>query len=136
MSHHPPPDEPPFGGFETPAPPEELRGQGLALAREALVRETPRDVWTRIWESRPLRIAWAAAATLLVAANLVVGTRRPPAPAVSRSGAAAEREAARELSAFVALPPIDETVKPLVGRAAADAASPERRPANPGGGLS
>jgi hypothetical protein len=137
MSHDPPPDEFPFAGLAPPGPPTELREKVLALAREALAQEAVLDVWTRIRESRPLRIAWTAAAALLVMANVGLSVRRPSAGAVvSRPGAEAEREAAREFAALVALPPIDETVQPLVGRAAAAASFPERRPAIRRGGQS
>lgn len=141
MSHDRPPDDFPFSGLAPPDPPAELRGRVLALAREALAEPAAPDVWTRIWESRPLRIAWAVAAALLVLANVGVSVRRPSSAAVvsrsaARTGTEAEKQATRELSALVALPPIDETVQPLLGRAAEDASSPERKPATPRGGLS
>jgi len=132
-------DDFPFAGLTPPGPPAELREKVLVLAREALVQEAVRDVWTRIWESRPLRLAWVAAAALLVIANISISMRRPPGGAVvPRTGARAEteREAARELAALIALPPIDEAVQPLAGRASADAPSPERKPARRRGGLS
>ena len=131
-----PPDDVPFSGLEASAPPSELREKVLALAREALAEEAVRDVWTQIWESRPLRLAWAVAASFLVIANIRLEPVRPPGAAVLRPGVQAAREAARELSAFVALPPIDETVRPLAGRTAADASSPERKPSTPRGGMS
>jgi hypothetical protein len=141
MSHDPPPDEFPFAGLTPPDPPAEMREKVLAVARRALAREAVPDVWTRIWESRPLRIAWAVAAVLLVIANVGISMRRPSGRAVvsrteARTGAEAEREAARELAAVVALPPIDESVQPLAGRGSADALAPERNPSVPRGGLS
>ncbi len=121
MSHDRPPGEPLFEGLAPPGPPEDLRGKALALAREALEQEAVRDVWTRIWESRSLRLAWAVAAALLVLANVGWSVRRPTAlEAASRTGSGAEREAARELVTVVAVAPIDENVQPLVGRAEAD----------------
>lgn len=141
MSHDRQPDEFPFAGLTPPGPPAELREMALALAREAFARESTRDVWTRIWESRPLRLAWAAAAALLVMANVGISVSRPPGGAVvsrtgARAGSEAEREAARELAALVALPPIDETVQPLAGRVSADASTYSKKPATPRGGLS
>lgn len=137
MSHDPLPGEFPLGGLASPGPPAELRERVLARAREALAQEAVPDVWTRIWESRPLRIAWAAAASLLVVANFAVSARRPPAGmAASRTGAEAEKAAARELANLLALPPIDEAVQPLVGRAAAGGSSPEKNSAMSRGGLS
>ncbi len=141
MSHDPLPDEFPFTGLAPPGPPAEMREKVLAVAREALAREAVPDVWTRIWESRPLRLAWAAAAALLVMANVGISMRRPPGGVVvsrteASTGAEAEREAARELAALVALPPIDETVQPLAGRASAVASPAESKPATRRGGLS
>ena len=136
MSHDRPPDEFAFAGLTAPDPPAELREKVLAVAREAFSQEAVRDVWTRIWENRSLRLAWAVAASLLVIANVSIGVRRPPGGVVSRTGADAEKEAARELAAVIALPRIDETVQPLAGRALSDASSRHRGPAKPGGGLS
>jgi hypothetical protein len=139
MSHDPPPDEFPFAGLSPPGPPAEMREKVLAVAREALAREAVPDVWTRIWESRSLRLAWAAAAALLLMANVGISVSRLPRGAVvSRTGAGAEaeREAARELAILLALPPIDEAVQPLAGRGSADASAPVRKPATPIGGLS
>lgn len=137
MRNDRPPGDFPISGLEPPGPPAELRGKVLALAREALAEEAVRDVWTRIWGSRSLRLAWVAAASLLLLGNVAVSARRPPGgAAVSRTGAEAEREAARELAALVALPPIDEAVQPLAGRVAAGGSSPERKPVTPRGGLS
>ncbi|HQR66777.1 MAG TPA: hypothetical protein PLB02_05235, partial [Thermoanaerobaculia bacterium] len=63
MSDGRPPDPSPFSGLEASGPPPDLREKVLAVAREALAEEAGRDVWTRIWESRPLRVAWAAASS-------------------------------------------------------------------------
>src|SRR5262249_12643079 len=44
-----------------PTVPSELRDRTLAGARRALEQEgthSPVDVWTSLWESRPLRLAW------------------------------------------------------------------------------
>ncbi len=121
MTREGPAGEPPFEGLAPPGPPEGLRAQVLARAREALEQEAGRDVWTRIWESRSLRLAWAAAAALLVLANVGWSVRRPTAlEAASRTGSRAEREAARELVSVVSVSPLDEDVQPLVGRAAAE----------------
>jgi hypothetical protein len=141
MSHDRPPGEFPFAGLTSPGPPPELREKVLAPAREALAKEVVPDVWTRIWESRPLRLAWAVAAVLLVIANFGISVRRHSGGAVvsrfaAGTGAESEREAARELAALVALHPIDDTVQPLAGRGTVNASPPRRRPATPRGGLS
>jgi len=57
------------------APPPELRDLALARAERVLRHPAPRDGWRRLWESRPLRLAWSAAVVALIAANVAI--RRP-----------------------------------------------------------
>jgi len=59
-----------FQRFGPPAPPPQLRSRVLAAAREKKA-ETP-DLWSRIWNHRGLRLAWATAAVLLLAGHLLV----------------------------------------------------------------
>jgi len=133
MSQGPEKDDLPFSGLEPPAPPAALRGQVLKSTRDALAREVGRDVWTRIWESRPLRLAWAAATLLLVAAHLVVSARTPLAgrrEAALPSAPAADP--AGELSAVAGLSPLNENLLPrLEAPASAPAAEPGTAPAAP-----
>ena len=85
------------------APLPDLRERVLMAAAAALARE-PRGRWTRIWESRRLRISWAAAVALLAAANLLVPVRR------TRGGApvsAARMRPDRESGAALQVPKID-----------------------------
>ena len=67
-------------GLTPPAPDETIRERVLMPARLALEAPAPPDRWRRLWESRPLRLAWATAVLLLVAAHvLVVPKRAAPA---------------------------------------------------------
>ena len=79
----------PFRGLRAPAAPAALRTRTLAAARAAARPET-RDWVERVWQSTGLRLAWAAACTLLVVANLMPG----PWPRAPRDGAAAAVAAA------------------------------------------
>ncbi len=91
----------PLAALGEPEPPAALRERALAGARAAW--ERPAYRWQALWESRPLRIAWAAAVVLLVAANVAV---RAPWRSHGGPSAAAprERSESRELGAVVALP--------------------------------
>ncbi len=94
--------------IEEPEPPRALRARALAGAEEAWTRGGPAaDRWRRLWESRPLRLAWAAAVVLLVGANLALrtGSRARP-PASPAAAAAQERAGLKELQAVVELPKI------------------------------
>lgn len=71
----------PFPGtLEPPEAPPELRRRVIAAARAAADRTGAPDRWTRIWESRPARLAWAAAVAALIFGHLVIG-----GPVVRRS---------------------------------------------------
>jgi hypothetical protein len=90
-----------------PEPPRGLRGRAVAGAEAAWRRPAAADPWRRLWESRPLRIAWVAAVVLLVGANLALRTGSrvgPPAPPAA--AAAQERAGTKELQAVVELPQV------------------------------
>src|SRR5664280_1421032 len=57
-----------LAAIEEPEPPRGLRGLALAGAAAAGARKPAVDAWRRLWESRPLRLVWAVAVVLLVAA--------------------------------------------------------------------
>ncbi|MDD5564876.1 MAG: hypothetical protein PHQ91_14270 [Thermoanaerobaculaceae bacterium] len=114
-----------LAALEEPEPPRALRARALAGAEEAWTRGGPAaDRWRRLWESRPLRLAWAAAVVLLVGANLALrtGSRARP-PASPAAAAAQERAGLQELQAVVELPRI------RLGSAGLDA--PEGRATGP-----
>jgi hypothetical protein len=72
MSRKPNGNEDPFPGLQVPQPPEDLREQVLIRARQALASAPRRDLWSRIWESRPARVAWGTSIAALVVGHLVV----------------------------------------------------------------
>ncbi len=111
-----------LAAIEEPEPPRSLRGRALTGADVAWARPPAPDRWSRTWNSRPLRLAWAAVVVLLVAANLALGTgSRARPPASPAAAAAQERAGLKELQAVVELPRI------RLGSAGLDA--PEGRPA-------
>ena len=95
-----------FEGLRVPHAPAELAQRVLDAAAEcdrALPRPT---IWDRLWESRPLRVAWALATLglLLAHAGLSVTSDLP------RSGEdprVADRRQAREIRELLALPEVE-----------------------------
>lgn len=70
---------------ELPPPPAELEARSLAAARTAMARTPARtDLWTRMWESRAARLAWAAAVAGLVLGHVALSL--PNRPSAARSG--------------------------------------------------
>lgn len=64
-----------LAGWQGPAAPPGLRERALAAARNPEVAPMPRRIEDRVWESRPLRLAWLAAAAVLVVLNLAAEDR-------------------------------------------------------------
>jgi hypothetical protein len=109
--------EKPFAGLSEAKPPEDLRGRVLQAAGEALRRESAADPWTRIWESRPARLAWSAGVVALALCHLMV----PAEPTASdRDSLPMARTAIGEngeLAAVTALPRLSLDARPAAGRA-------------------
>lgn len=96
-----------LAAIEEPEPPRALRGRALARASAAGARKPAVDAWRRLWESRPLRLAWAVAVALLLAANVIIRTGSPSHPRMAAPIAASkEHQNSRELQAIVELPRI------------------------------
>ena len=96
-----------FRDLHPERPPAELRTRALTAAAEALERES--NIWTRLWSSRPVRLAWAAAVVLLIGGHLAVAplTRTAVGPGTRDTGflmAALDSE----LQEIVNLPHIDQ----------------------------
>lgn len=76
----------PFRGLRPPAAPADLRRRALAAAHAVPVAasgKAPRDrrnLTDRLWESRPLRLAWVLVFFLLLGANAYLDTRGRNAP--------------------------------------------------------
>jgi len=106
-------DRDPLDGAGPPLPPAELRARVLAAVGPVLAHE-PVGRWTRIWQSRPLRISWAAAMALLALAHVALSLRAPrrEGPPVVASVPRDNERAARprhepELARAISLPRID-----------------------------
>jgi len=90
----------PFEELELPRPPEALRERVLQAAGAALAREPVPDIWSRVWESRAARLAWAVSVAGLLVAHAYI-TPRHVAP---RETASFDEE---EITELARLPRID-----------------------------
>lgn len=125
-----PPD--PLAGLVSPPAPPALRQKVLAAAQVALL-EAPRptDAWTRVWESRSARLAWATVLLLLLGGHALVSrphTVRPATPPPAAL-ASATRSAEAEIAAIGRLPRLDLDARPL--RAETEPPAPRRVPPVP-----
>ena len=59
-----------LAGTAPPAPPEHLRAAVLAAAERSW--DARPDLWTRLWESAPVRLTWAATVVALAVGNLLL----------------------------------------------------------------
>ena len=91
------PDDP-LTGLRVPRVPSELRERVLRAAGRV---EGTRGIWDRLWESRPLRLAWVVTTTALLLANAALSLAPGSSPQTNRS---ALREQSRELGLLLALP--------------------------------
>lgn len=106
-------------GLAPPQPPPDLRSTVLAAARARMAAEPIPDIWSRAWNHRGLRLAWAATVVLLVAGHAMVApgagnTFRPIDPALS-----AENRVDDYLVEMLRPTRISDNVQPIVGLFAA-----------------
>lgn len=102
-----------FDGLEVPAPPPHLRARVLEAAR-ADKTETV-DVWTRIWNIRGLRLAWAASVLLLLAGHVLVVPRNGAALSTVDPILVAENRVDEQFVDMLRPARISDHVQPVVG---------------------
>jgi hypothetical protein len=104
-----------FPGLKVPEPAEDLRDQVLSRARQAMMSAPRRDLWARLWESRPARVAWGTSIVVLVVGHLVV----PPGDSRPATGPSelvrAESAGHEELADIVNLPRLSLDARPNAG---------------------
>jgi hypothetical protein len=103
-----------LGDLDTPEPPSELRNMVLQATAETLNRAPATDIWTRIWESRPLRLAWVATVSVLIAGHLAV-TVVQPQPEQAALTASNSTEIDQELNEIVQLPRLRLAARSMSG---------------------
>ena len=95
----------PFSGLRTPRVPAGLKGRVLAAAaRTRPVNDAP-TFWDRIWERRPLRLAWAVTTGALLLAHAALSLA--PGPGAARPAGGDARGQREELRDALALPTIE-----------------------------
>jgi hypothetical protein len=94
-------------GLRPTGPPPQVRDEVLSAATAAMARQPVADLWDRLWSNRPLRLAWAAAAALLVVGHVAI-TPNPPSVTrfVSLSVAGSVAQVDVELQDIANLPEI------------------------------
>ena len=106
-------DRSPLAGLRPPRAPHALAESVLAAAREALAEEAASTTWDRLWNSRPLRLAWAGSTFVLLLAHVALSVSPGAGAAVA---VAEEREQAGELREILDLPPMESAPPgPLAG---------------------
>jgi len=92
-----------------PGPAPELREKVLRAAARALEEAPAPDLWSRLWENRGLRLAWAACLVTLITGHVVVSVESLRHPSSPPRTASQQPPSGEELQAIAALPPIDAT---------------------------
>ena len=101
--------------LEPPQPPPDLRSKALAAARSRMSADPIPDFWSRVWNHRGLRQAWAATVVLLVSGHAQVApgagnTFRPVDPSLT-----AENRVDDYLVEMLRPARISDNVRPIVG---------------------
>jgi len=103
-----------LAGLEPPPPPAGLRARAVAAARERMAAPPAPDLWSRIWNNRGLRLAWAAAGVLLLAAHVVV-SRDPKTAFTSNPPVIAEAQRDEQFIEILRPTRISADVHPTIG---------------------
>jgi hypothetical protein len=98
----------PFTDLKVPQPPDDLRAQVLSRAREAMEQGPRQDLWSRIWESRQLRLAWGMSVIALAVCHIVIPGPAGEPSTLSRN----QSDGQDELEAITDLPRISLDVLP------------------------
>ena len=102
-------------GLVPPQPPPELRAKTLAAAHRRMEAESAPDRWSRIWNHRGIRLAWAASVMLLLAGH-VLATLSPIGPITEVDPLLMAQNGGDEQMVGLLRPiRISENVQPLVG---------------------
>ncbi len=105
-------------GLEPPPPPAGLRVRAVAAARECMAATPAPDLWARIWNNRGLRLAWAAAVALLLAAHVLL-SRDPGTAFTSNPPVMAESQRDEQFIEILRPTQISADVHPTIGLFAA-----------------
>lgn len=87
-----------------PGPPSGLRTPTLEAARAAMGNARRPDIWARLWNSRPARLAWVVSVAVIAFGHLMIGDGGPSTPANRAVPVTAVAEMRNELAEVAALP--------------------------------
>lgn len=97
-----------FRGLESPEAPTELHKRTMHAALDALARPAVPDIWTRLWQSRALRLAWTCCVALLAIGHIAVTPLSTGVVTVAIKPTARQPiESIDEVSALARLPRLD-----------------------------
>ena len=113
-----PDDESLLRGLDLPHPPRGLRARVLDAARTGARVGPAADVWSRLWHSRNLRLAWAGAVVLLLAGHTALSLDRSAVRAAFRPDRVVENRVDEQLIDLLRPVRISEGVQPIVALAA------------------
>ena len=106
-------------GLQPKRVPSDLRLRVVPAARARMTDEVVPDLWSRIWNHRGIRLAWASTVVLLFAGNLFVIQREGPAAVRPGPVLVAENRPDEQLFNLLRPVRISENVQPIVGLFAA-----------------
>lgn len=110
-----------FDGLQPIQLPSDLRLRVVPAARARMTDEVVPDLWSRIWNHRGIRLAWASTATLLLVGNILLAQREGPIGDREDLLVIAENRPDEQLSNMLRPVRIATDVQPIVGLFAAAA---------------
>ena len=97
----------PLSDFRAPGVPGHLKRSVLDAAGETLAAESETGVWDRLWDSRPLRAAWAVTTLGLLVAHVTLSVTPDRGRSAASVASQEEQREAEELRELLALPTIE-----------------------------
>jgi len=110
-----------FDGLEPIQMPSDLRSRVVPAARARMADGVVPDLWSRIWNHRGIRLAWASAVILLLAGNVFIARHEGSIGDGTGSIRAAENRPDQQFSDLLRPVRIAKDVQPIVGLFAAAA---------------
>ena len=110
-------------GLEPPRAPTDLRTRVLTAARDH-TGKTSSDRWSRIWNHRGIRLAWAATVVLLLAGHAIVAPRKGAVFTRVNPVLVAETSVDEQFADILRPVRISANVQPIVGLISAAGDSP------------
>ena len=108
-----------FDGLQPAEVPSDLRTRVVPAARARMSDEVVPDLWSRIWNHRGMRLAWASTVVLLLAGHVLVGVGKGAAPGMVEPVPIAENRVDEQFIGLLRPVRISENVQPVVGLFAA-----------------